>query len=56
MFNVCTAAVNGANGIGHIDILLKPCAAKGCDGIRLQETKWDETSESGHLDTAFFHR
>ena len=41
-FNVRTAAVNGANGIGHIDTLLRPCAAKGCDVIGLQETKTTE--------------
>ena len=29
LFNVRTAAVNGVNGIGHIDTLLKTCAAKG---------------------------
>ena len=28
-FNVRTAAVNGVNGISHIDTLLKTCAAKG---------------------------
>ena len=44
-FNVRTAAVNGANGIGHIDTLLRPCAAKGCDVIGLQEAKKDGTSE-----------
>ena len=44
-FNVRTAAVNGVNGIRHIDILLRTCAAKGCDVIRLQETKRDGTSE-----------
>ena len=33
------------NGIGHIGPLLRPCAANGCDMIRLQETKWDGTSE-----------
>ena len=37
-FNVRTAAVNGVNGIGHIDTLLRTCAAKGCDVIGLQET------------------
>ena len=41
-FNVRTSAVNGANGIGHIDTLLRP---KGFDAIGLQETKWDETFE-----------
>ena len=44
-FNVRTAAVNGVNGIGHIDTLLRTCAAKGCDVIGLPETKRDGTSE-----------
>ena len=44
-FNVRTAAVNGVNGIGHIDTLLRTCAAKGGDAIGLQETKRDGTSE-----------
>ena len=44
-FNVRTAAVNGVNGIGHIDTLLRPCAAKGCGVVRLQATKRDEISE-----------
>ena len=44
-FNVRTAAVNGVNGIAHIDTLLRPCAAKGCDVIGLQETKKDGISE-----------
>ena len=44
-FNVCTAAVNGVIGIGHIDALLRLCAAKGCDFIGLQETKRDGTSK-----------
>ena len=44
-FNVRTAAVNGVNGIGHINTLLRTCAAKGCDVIGLQETKRDGTSE-----------
>ena len=44
-FNVRTAAVDGNNGIGHIDTLLRTCAAKGCDVIRLQETKRDGTSK-----------
>ena len=43
--NVRTAVVNGTNGIGHIDTLLRPCAAKGRDVIGLQETKRDGTSE-----------
>ena len=44
-FNVRTAVVNGVNGIGHIDTLPRTCAAKGCDVIKLQETKRDGTSE-----------
>ena len=43
--NVRTAAVNGVNGIGHIDTLLRTRAAKGCDVIGLKETKKDGTSE-----------
>ena len=50
-FNARTAAVNGVNGIGHIDTLLRTCAAKGCNVIRLQETKTDGTSESSALVT-----
>ena len=34
-FNVRTATVNGVDGIGHIDTLLRRCAVKGCDVIRL---------------------
>ena len=44
-FNVRTAAVKVLHGIGHIDVLLRPCAAKGCDVIGLQETKRGGTSE-----------
>ena len=44
-FNVRTAAVKGVNGIGHIDSLLRPCAAKGCDVLGLPETKRDGTSQ-----------
>ena len=44
-FNVRTAAVNGVNGVGHIDTLLRPFAAKGCDVIGLQEAKRDGNSE-----------
>ena len=44
-FNVRTAAFKGVNGIGHIDVLLRICAAKGCDVIGLQETKRDGFSE-----------
>ena len=43
-FNVRTAAFKGVNGIGHIDVLLRICAAKGCDVIGLQETKRDGIS------------
>ena len=45
-FNVRKAAVNGvngANGIGHIDTLLRPSASNGRDIIGLQETKRDGT-------------
>ena len=45
-FNVRTAAVNGVNGIGHIDTLLRTRAAKGCDVVGLQETKRDGTSKT----------
>ena len=44
-FNVRTIAVDGVNGIVHIDTLLRTCAAKGCDVIELQETKRDEISD-----------
>ena len=44
-FNVRTAAVNGVNGIRHIDTLLRTFAAKGCDVIGLQVTNRDGTSE-----------
>ena len=44
-FNVRTAAVNGVNGIGHVEILLRPCTVKTCDIIGLQEIKRDGTSE-----------
>ena len=44
-FNVRIAAFNSVNGIGHIDTLLRPCAAKGCDVIGLQETKGTELSK-----------
>ena len=44
-FNVRAAAVNGVNGIGRIDNLLRTCAAKGCDVIGLEESKRDGTSE-----------
>ena len=44
-FNVRTAAVSGVNGIGPIDTPMKPCAAKSCDAIGLQEIKRHGTSE-----------
>ena len=44
-FNVRTTAFKGVNGIGYIDTLLRPFAAKGCDVIGLQETKTDGISE-----------
>ena len=40
-FNVRTAAVDGVNGIGHINTLLIPCAVKGCDVIKLHGAKRD---------------
>ena len=43
-FNVRTVAVDGVNGIGYIDTLLRTCAAKG-DVIGLQDTKRDGASE-----------
>ena len=55
-FNVCTAAVNGANCIGQIDTLLRPCAAKGCDVIGLQETKSDGISDRGIWIAHLFQR
>ena len=42
--NVRTAVVKGVNGIDHVDTLLRPCAAKGCGVIGLQEIKRDGTS------------
>ena len=44
-FNFRTAAVNGVNGIDHIETLLRSYAAKGSDVIGLQETKRDGTSK-----------
>ena len=44
-FNVRTVGVNGVNGIGYIDTLLRSCAAKVCDVIGLQQTKRDGISE-----------
>ena len=44
-FNVRKATINGVDGIGHIDTLLRPCNPKGCDVVRLQETKSDGTSK-----------
>ena len=43
--NVRTTVVNGVNGIGHINTLLRTRAVKGCDVIGLQETKRDGTSK-----------
>ena len=40
-FNVRTVALKGVNGIGHIDVLLRICATKGCDVVGLQEAKRD---------------
>ena len=49
-FNVRTEAVNGFNGIGHIDTLLTPCAVKGYDACRRQNET--DLLKSCHLDTA----
>ena len=54
-FNVRTAGVNGVNSIGHIDTLLRTCAAKGCDVIGLQETKRDGTPEISTSGYRFFY-
>ena len=37
--NVRTAVVNGVYICGHIDPLLRPCAARRCGTIELQETQ-----------------
>ena len=52
--NVRTAAVNGVNGTGHIDILLRTCAAKGCDVIECRRPKGTELPKFRHLYTASF--
>ena len=53
-FNVRTAAFKGTNGIGHIDVLLRICAARGCDVSsdcrRLKETEYRKLWQ---LDTVF---
>ena len=50
-FSVRTAAVSGVNGIGHIDTVRRPCAAKDCEVIcrRPNQTKHPK---SWYLDTA----
>ena len=53
-FNVRTSAVSGVNGIGHIDTLLRSCAAKGFDVIVLQEIKRDGTSKISASGYCFF--
>ena len=54
-FNVRTAAVNGVNGTGYTDTLLRPCASSGCEvtGL-LRETKPTGFPRSWHLDTVSF--
>ena len=52
MFDVCKATVNGVNGTGHIDTLLRACSAKGCDVIGLHEAKRVERPRFRHQDTA----
>ena len=44
-FNVRAAAINGVDGIGHIDTLLRAYATKGCDDIGLQGTIRARTSK-----------
>ena len=44
-FKARPVAANSVNGIGHINTLLRPCAARGCNVIGLQETKREGTSE-----------
>ena len=44
-FNVRIAAVNSVNGIGHIDTLLRTCAAKRSDVIGLLLLLFKEKSE-----------
>ena len=51
-FNVRTAAIKGVNGIGHIDVHFRICAAKGYDVMGLQETKEMEFRKLWQLDTA----
>ena len=51
-FNVRTAAFKRVNGIEHVDVLLRICAAKACDVIGLQETKETEFRKLWQLDTA----
>ena len=43
-YNVRTLAFKGANGIGHSEIVLKPCESLGCDIVGLQETRRDGQS------------
>ena len=44
MLNVRTAAINGVNGIDHIDTLLRPCATKSCGVSGREETIRDGAS------------
>ena len=44
-FNVRRPAVNGVNGTGRINTMLRPCTAQCCDVIGQQETKPNVTSE-----------
>ena len=56
-FNARTVAVNDVNGIiSHIDTLLRPCAAKGCDVIGLREIKKDLRNNCGISMPHFFQR
>ena len=54
MFNVRTEAVNGVNGIGHIDTLLRPVLQRFLTLFELQETKRAEFRNRGILVPSLF--
>ena len=53
-FNVRTAAVNGVNGIRHIDTLLRSCAAKVMTLSDCRRPKGTKLPKFRPLDTALF--